>query len=159
MGKKHKRKKKFEVDYGCYESDFDEDLLQAYNNGEISEDEVLSDPRMMCSYDSYYSATDEQRKKERKRRKKMAGLNKEQIEDIYEAIGGFAHAKEYAKNLREYAEQVSEWLILMHSPAELVNRCINIVLQGAEDLEEGCPWIFQYDDLMGYSERMATVKR
>lgn len=159
MGKKKHKKNKYKESSDLSGFDFDEDLLQAYNDGEITEEELLDDPRMKMCYKSYYSASDEDREKERKRRKKMAGLTKDRIKDIYEALGGVASAKEYASNLREFADQVGDWLILMNSPAEITQRCIEVILQGADDLEDGCPWIFDHDEILDYVERTESYKQ
>ena len=156
------KKSKFKVQYNASDDELydDEDSMpNRHNDGYVSDDEFLEYPPMLLMYDSYDTATKKERKAERKRRKKMYDLDDEKIEDIYEALGGMEQAKVYAKHLREYAEEIGDWLILSKTSACVLDRCIDIVRQGAEDLEKGVPWIIQYENLMEYNERMTESMR
>lgn len=162
MAKKSKHKK-----FGIYDVEdsydatddeiYDEDdsIPNRHMDGELSDEELLSYPPMMLGYKSYEDASKAERKKERKRRKKMYHLTDDEIEDIYEAMGGRAQAKEFAQHIRDYVKEVDDWLIIKDETTTVINRCMDIALQGAEDLEKGVPWIIRYDNLMAYADRMA----
>lgn len=154
MGKKSKHKK--EDIYDAYDDElYEEDSVpDRHIDGELSDEELLEYPPMTLVYDSYETASKAERKKERKRRKKMYHMTDDEIDDIYEALGGRAQAVEFAKQIREYVKEVDNWLIIKDETTVVINRCMDIALQGAEDLAKGVPWIFQYDSLIAYMDRL-----
>lgn len=112
---------------------------------------------MSLVYDNYQDATKAQRKAERERRRRMYRLTDDKIEDIYDALGGKKQAKVYAETLRAYVDSVNDWLILKNTTTTVINRCVDLVYQGTEDLMKGVPWIFSRDNLMDYMERLSKM--
>lgn len=166
MSKKSKKKKRksfyINDDYDAtldeeFDDEVDRSIPDMFNDGYLDVDEFLEHPAMSLVYDNYQDATKAQRKAERERRRRMYQLTDDKIEDIYDALGGKKQAKVYAETLRAYVDSVNDWLILKNTTTTVINRCVDLVYQGTEDLMKGVPWIFSRDNLMDYMERLSKM--